>query len=100
VAVPKERAWLFWDVDPRTIEPVRDAAFVIPRVLEHGALADVRWLLRRLGRARIHRFLRDEGHPELSAKTLTFWRAYFHAEQETWVEPPAFRRHSSLPWPS
>jgi hypothetical protein len=99
VAIPKAQRWLFWDVDPSKVEPERHAAFVIPRVLEQGALADVRWLMQRLGSARIHRFLREEGHPELSPKTLSFWRAYFHAEDESWVEPPAFRRHSSLPWP-
>jgi len=99
VAIPKPQRWLFWDVDPSEIDPVRHAAFVIPRVLEFGTLVDVRWLLARVGSPRIHRFLRDQGHPELSAKTLAFWRAYFRAQEERWATPPAFRRHSALPWP-
>jgi hypothetical protein len=97
--IPQARRWLFWEVDPAKVDPVRHADFVIPRVLEHGALADVRWLLRRLGPERIHRFLRERSHPELSAKTLAFWRVYFDAEDESWPAPPAFRKHSSLPWP-
>jgi hypothetical protein len=99
VPIPIAQRWLFWDVDPTKIDLRRDARYVIPRVLERGRLVDVQWLLRRVGDDRIHRFFRDEGSAELSAKTINFWRAYFRAWNEPWAEPPAFRRHSALPWP-
>ena len=95
---PKEQAWLFWDVDVATIDLVTHAHAVIPRVLERGRLVDVRWLLSTYGREAIHRFLRDTGHPELSDKTLTFWRAALQAKGERWATPRASRPLSSAPW--
>ena len=98
--IPRAQHWLFWDVDPACVSPIRDAAFVIPRVLEHGMLADVRWLLRRVGEPRIHAFLREAGDPELSRKTIAFWRVYFRAGDEAWATPPSFRTSNALPWPA
>jgi hypothetical protein len=46
----------------------------------------------------IHRFLRDVGHPELSRRTLAFWRAALHAEKEPWASPPSWRQNSSAHW--
>jgi hypothetical protein len=96
VRPPRSTWWLFWDVDPTRLDLPRDADYIIPRVLERGRLVEVGWLLDRLGKVRIHEFLRDQGHPELSAATLAFWRNYLHAEDETWAQPPAFRKHKSL----
>lgn len=61
-------------------------------------MRDIRWLLKRYGPEVIHEFLRSSGHPELSPRTITFWRGYFQAEGETWRRPPAFRRSSSSSW--
>jgi hypothetical protein len=47
--VPAERAWLLWDVDLAELEVGRDARYVTSRVLEHGRLADVRWLVAQYG---------------------------------------------------
>lgn len=90
--------WLLWDVDARRIDTDRDAAFLVPRVLEHGGLVEVRWLVEAVGLERIHHFLREVGHPELSPRTLAFWRAILGAEEEEWAGPPPWRRHSSAPW--
>jgi hypothetical protein len=98
VHLAKELAMLFWDVDFDTLDVARDADFVLPRVLEHGRLSDIGWLIQTYGFERIHQFLRDRGHPELSARTLTFWRTYFDAKEEPWASPPAWRRNSSAPW--
>jgi hypothetical protein len=99
VRLPVDRRWLFWDVDPAAVDPRRDAGFVIARVLEHGRLADVQWLMRVVGTARIHAFFKNEGSAELSRATVALWRAYFDAEGDTWVDVQQFRGHSSLPWP-
>lgn len=77
----------------------RDAEFLLARVLEFGTLKDVHWLIDVYGKRRIHTFLRESGHPELSKRTIAFWRRYFNAEHETWREPPAFRRSKSSFWP-
>lgn len=76
---------------------LRDADFVIPRVLEHGGLAEVRWLVEAVGEDRIHRFLREVGHPELSRPTLALWRAVLRAEEEVWAAPPPWRFRPNAP---
>jgi hypothetical protein len=98
LAIPKDRRWLFWEADPARVDLARNADYVIARVLEHGMLEDVRWLVRRYGLERIHAFFRDVGHPELSPRTLGFWRAFFQAEEEKWAAPPSWRRANGVPW--
>jgi hypothetical protein len=95
---PEQLRWLFWETDPSTIDVEAQADYVLPRVLEFGGLAEVRWALGTYGTERIHRFFRDVGHPELSAKTIRFWRAFFNANEETWASTPAWRQSSSAPW--
>ena len=96
--VPKPHRWVFWDVDAGALETKRDADYIVPRVLEFGRLAEVRWLITVYGMDGIHRFLRDVGHPELSERTLRFWRVALHAKEETWASPPAWRKSSAAPW--
>jgi hypothetical protein len=95
--VPEELKSLFWDVDFEQLESQRDVDFILPRVLEFGRLQDIDWLVREYGTERIHEFLRDRGHPELSPRTLAFWRSYFAAKAEQWTSPPAWRSNSA-PW--
>lgn len=96
--VPKAHRWVFWDVDAAALETRRDADYIVPRVLERGRLVEVRWLIATYGMEGIHRFLRDVGHPELSERTLCFWRAALHAKDETWASPPAWRKSNAAPW--
>jgi hypothetical protein len=98
VRIPKRLAWLFWEADRTRIDVERHATSIIPRVLEGGRLEDVTWLLKTYGRRRIHRFLRDVGHPELTPRTLAFWRCVFHAKDEPWADPRASRPLSAAPW--
>lgn len=97
--VPTSLRWLFWDVDVDQLDLDTHADYILPRVLERGGLDDVRWLLGEYGQDRIHAFLRDVGHPELSARTLAFWRAALHAEDEPWASAPGWRKSSDAPWP-
>jgi hypothetical protein len=90
--------WLFWETTPARIDPKRDADFVLTRVLEFGRLEDVRWLVKQYGLARIHRFFRTVASPEISKRTLSFWRAALHAENESWPTPSAFRQSSRAYW--
>jgi hypothetical protein len=89
---------LFWDVEFESLDSSRDADFVLPRVLEFGRLRDIRWLIDTYGVDRIHYFLREQGHPELSARTTAFWRSYFNASGESWASIPAWRRNSNAHW--
>lgn len=73
---------------------------ILGRVLERGRLADVQWALRALGPSVIHDYLVRRASRDLSVRTIRFWRAYFRADGETWIEPSAFRQSSSAPWPS
>lgn len=98
VSIPARHRWLFWDVEVDALDPVRHADYILPRVLEHGGWVDVRWLIQFYGVERIHRFLRDVGHPELSARTLCFWRTLLKAENEPWAVQPAWRTNSNVPW--
>jgi len=98
VAVPEQHRWVFWDVDASALDTTRHADTIVPRVLEFGRLAEVRWLLDVYGDEGIHRFLRDVGHTELSDRTLRFWRLYLHAEDEAWADPSGWRRSSGGPW--
>jgi hypothetical protein len=100
VGIPRDMHWLFWDAEASELEPSRDATYVIPRVLERGRLSDVRWLIATFGLDAIHEQLRDHGHVELSARTLALWRLVLDAKDETWAEPPDFRKHSAALWPS
>lgn len=76
------------------IDAQRDAAAVLPRVLERGRIDDVHRALATYGEEQIHAFLRDVGHVELSPKTIAFWRAYFRAGDEPCKDPSACRPSS------
>ena len=97
--VPKRMKWLFWEIDPTQVDFERHADYAIARIVEHGTLADVKWAVRHYGLERIHLFFRDVGHPELSARTIAFWRAFFHADNEPWAKPRTWRQGSAAPWP-
>lgn len=38
------RQALFWDVDPKTIDPKKHAKYIIERVLDFGDDKEVRWI--------------------------------------------------------
>lgn len=63
--VPPPHRWVFWDVDAEALDTEAAANYILPRVLEFGGIAEVRWLLATYGLTGIHRFLKDVGHPEL-----------------------------------
>lgn len=98
VAIPRRFRWVFWDVDPRALDVLRHRDYILGRVLEKGCIEEVRWVIATYGMNEIHTFLRDRGSPELSRRTVQFWRAAFVAEHEPWAEPAAWRRDTGAPW--
>jgi len=92
-------AWLFPEVPLRQLDRDRDARLVIARVLERGRLVEVRWCVQRYGLERLHRFFREEAHPEISPKTIALWRLVLDAREERWATPRRSRLASFAPWP-
>jgi len=39
------RPSLFWDVDPKTVNPKKNSRYIIERILEFGRDDEVRWLV-------------------------------------------------------
>ena len=85
---------LFWNVDFEKLDVIRDADFI----RERGRLVDVRWAVDGYGLDRLRGFFRDAPHPELSPRTMRFWRVALDAEKEPWPAPSTWRRSSSVPW--
>lgn len=96
--MPEALRPLFWDREFSKLDPERNVAIVLARVLEFGRMEDVRWAIRRYGMKRIHWFFREVGHPEITERTRTFWRAVLRAKDERWPGPPAWRKPSGTPW--
>ena len=96
--LPRDLKCLFWEVDFRKVDDERDVDYLLARVLEHGRLEDVQWVMKRYGLPRIHRFYREVGHPEVTERTRAFWRVVLHAERERWPKPPAWRQLNVGPW--
>lgn len=67
------RQSLFWDVDPKTIDPKKHARYIIERILEFGDDREVRWMWNYYPR----RLIRDVVMRSrvLHAVTRPLWRA-------------------------
>jgi hypothetical protein len=89
--------WLFWDVEIAQLDVEAHSDYILGRVLERGTLDDVTWALRTYGEDRIRDFFRAQPRPELTPRTLAFWRALLR-EDQAWPTQAAFRRPSSTPW--
>lgn len=67
------RQSLFWDVNPKTIDPKRHAKYIIERVLDFGNDSEVRWLWNTYSHAFIRRVV--ETSRVLHAQTRSLWLA-------------------------
>lgn len=69
--VMRFRPSLFWDVDPKTIDPKKHARYIIERVLDFGNDKEVRWVTRYYSPWRI----RDVVHHSrvLDPKSRSLW---------------------------
>jgi hypothetical protein len=92
--------WLFPEVDIDALDIHKHQDFLLTRILERGRLVDVQWALKTYGDSEILAFFRRCRSNELTARTKSFWRAYFDAEGEEWASPPSFRQNNVTGWPS
>ena len=70
------RAALFWDVDPKTIDPKKHAKYVIERILDVGNERELRWLTRRYSQCQI-RSVAETSRGVLHKKSKALWSLVF-----------------------
>ena len=70
--LPQYLHQFFWDVVPGRIDLGQHSEYVIARLLEHGDLAAIRWMLRAYRKQDIARVVKQSW--QLSRKTANFWR--------------------------
>lgn len=70
----------FWDVDPARLDPEAYPEYVIERLLEHGDLRSVRWMLNNFPPPQIVRVLKTSRR--LSAFSANFWALFFDVDKE------------------
>lgn len=64
------RQSLFWDVDPKTIDPKKHARYIIERILDFGNDREVRWMANRYQGTTIRDILRSSRVIHEKSKSL------------------------------
>lgn len=94
--LPEQFHRFFWDCRAADLDVERNAAQILTRLLDYGDLGAARWALRTYGQDRIREFLLTHGRKTLSRKTIAFWRALLHLEDEPCLQPPSLERSRPL----
>jgi len=71
-AVIPFRQSLFWDVDPKTIDPEKNAVCVIERILDFGDDSEVRWMWKRYSKKQIKEVL-ERPRCQVLDKSRALW---------------------------
>lgn len=69
--VMKFRQSLFWDVNPKKIDPKKHAKYIIERVLDFGDDKEVRWLIKYYSAELIRNTVKKSR--ALDPKSLSLW---------------------------
>lgn len=80
---------LFWDVDFRTLSPEKHQSFLCLRIIEHGDLQAICWMLRYYGKARLRRWLIQRAGRGISPRALRFWQVMLgipHRTVTRWIQ--------------
>lgn len=70
------RQSLFWDVDPKTIDPQKHARYIIERVLLRGDVEDFRRVMETYGEEKIKESVLQ--NKTLDKRSQNFWCLYFN----------------------
>lgn len=70
--IPAELEWLFWDVDPTTIDLALHREYIIERVMARGDWFAMRWLIANFAKAELAACLRERGD-RLAPRERAFW---------------------------
>ena len=65
------RQSLFWDVDPKTIDPEKHAVYIIERILDFGNDDEVRWMWQYYPKELLKKVVRTSR--VLQPKSRVFW---------------------------
>jgi hypothetical protein len=79
---------LFWDVEFRRLSPDRDQDYILLRIMEHGDLPAVRWLIATYGKPMLREWLVGREGRGLSRHALRFWEAILdlpHRQVSRWI---------------
>lgn len=69
------RQSLFWDVDPKKIDPDKHARYIIERILDFGETDEVRWMSEYYPRQSIQKVIRESR--VLHDKSKSLWRLVY-----------------------
>lgn len=69
------RQSLFWDVDPKTVDPQKHARYIIERVLDFGNDEELRWLVGYYPRQLISEVVKTSR--TLHAKSHALWNLLY-----------------------
>jgi hypothetical protein len=70
--IPADLAWLFWDVDPATIDLERDCDYVLERIMTRGDWLAMRWLVAHVDKQHLVDFLHRRAD-RLTPRDRAFW---------------------------
>ena len=70
--IPESLAWLFWEVDPTTIDLERHRDYVLERIMTRGDWIAMRWLIDRVEKPILAEFLARRAD-QLSPRDRAFW---------------------------
>lgn len=88
----------FWDVDPTQLDVTTYLTYVVERLLEHGDLPAVRWMLSTFSPQEIIDVLKSSRR--LSRFSANFWALYFDVDKENLAcfSTPSLREQGPI-WP-
>jgi len=69
------RQSLFWDVDPKTIDPKKHATYIIERILDFGRTNEVKWMRRYYTPRRISKVVKKSR--VIDPKSRSLWSLVF-----------------------
>ena len=72
-SIPETARPYFQEYDFEQIDPERNAELIIERLLAYGDRAEVRWLQRQYGQARLRKWLSAAGARRLSRRRYRLW---------------------------
>ena len=68
----KPRQTLFWDVNPKTIDPQKHAKYVIERIMDFGNDQEVRWMVHYYPKQTLKRVVSTSR--SLLPRSQVFWK--------------------------
>jgi DNA-binding Xre family transcriptional regulator len=82
-SVPDSLKWLFWDVDFSRLDPLQHKGYILPRILDRGDSAAVRWMRETYSKRQIFNFI-SRNRKKIDPRSLNFW-ALIYGKEEKWT---------------